>query len=131
MNKDIRFTQKKIDDSWKDQVQREQGKAAAAPASGPSGRTPQAAPPPAAEAKPTSKPYLNFITSLGLQAMMHLGEMPNPETQTAEVNLDAAREILDLLVALKEKSEGNLSREEKQFFFSFLPELQLKFAQKV
>ncbi len=125
MNKDVRFTAKKIDDSWKDQVQREQGKAVAAAAAKP------AAGPNTTEQKATSKPFLNFVTSLGLQAMMHLGEMPHPETHTAEVNLEAAREILDLLIALKEKSAGNLSREEQHFFLSFLPELQLKFAQKV
>ena len=63
--------------------------------------------------------------------MMHLGEIPNPETQKREVNLEAAREIIDLLGQLKEKSQGNLSAEEMDFFNSLLPELQLKFSQHV
>jgi len=57
--------------------------------------------------------------------------MPNPATQTTEVNVDAVREIIDLLNVLKEKTAGNLSDEEQYFFDHFLPDLQLKFAAKV
>lgn len=123
MDKDIRFTEKKIDESWKDQAAREKGKAGDSPAT-----------PAADKSKPgtepkTSKPFLNFITSLGFQAMMHLGEIPNPETKTREINIDAAREIIDLLVDLKAKTQGNQSPEESRFFTSALSEIQLKFAQ--
>ena len=116
--KDIKFSEKKVDESWKEQAAREVN-AAMPVASSPKPQQTQ-----------TSKIFLNFVTSLGLQTMIHLGEIPNPETRTKEVNLQAAREIIDLLNHLKAKTEGNLSAEEKDFFDSVLPELQMKFAEK-
>ncbi len=125
MNKDIRFAEKKIDDSWKESARREQEVQTAKTA--PAGN-PQAGP---AKPKATSRAFYSFLSSLGYQVLMHLGEVAMPGGMPAEENLDAAREILDILAALKEKTEGNLSEEEKQFFLSFLPELQLKYANKV
>ena len=119
---EIKFTEKKVDEGWKDQVNREKG--AAAPPAGES--APQKSP---AAAK-TSKPFLNLLSSLSYQAMFHLGEIPNPETQQPELNLEAAREIIDLLLALKEKTAGNLSPEEAEVFQTLLPELQIKFSRK-
>ena len=48
-----------------------------------------------------------------------------------EVNLEGAKEIIDLLIALKDKTAGNLAPEEKELFESLLPGLQMKFAGKV
>ncbi len=126
MDKDIRFTEKKVDDSWKEQAERDKG----VPTRGKGAAQPEASPKKQASIK-TSKPFLNFATSLAMQALMHLGEMPNPETGKTEVNPEAAREIIDLLVALKEKSADHLSPEEKHFFESALPQIQLKFSQTV
>lgn len=62
--------------------------------------------------------------------MMHLGEVPYAETGEKETNLQAAREMIDLLIAIKNKTAGNLSDEEMQAFETLLPELQMKFAGK-
>lgn len=94
-------------------------------------REDSSAPKPQQKANVTSKNFLNFVTSLGLQAMMLLGEIPNPETNVREINLEGAKEVVDLLIELKGKTQGNLSEDEKQFFDRFLPELQLKYAQKI
>lgn len=120
-DKEIRFTQKKVDESWKDQIVKEKTV------------QPPSAPAPAAAAKPkpaSSKAFVNLMTSLGYQAMMHLGEIPSPETGQPEVTLPAAKEIIELLLALKQKTEGNLSPEESQVLEALIPELQLKFAEK-
>ena len=119
--KDIRFTDKRVDESWKEQTAREKAKAPdpQASAAGPRANT------------ETSKLFLGFLNSLGIQAMFHLGEIPHPETHQKEIRLDGAREIIDLLVEIKKKTQGNLSSEEKQFLDSLLSELQLKFAQHV
>ena len=117
-DKEIRFTQKKVDESWKDQIVKEKSV------------TPSA-PPASAKPKPqASKAFVNLMTSLGYQAMMHLGEIPSPDTNQPEVSLPAAKEIIELLIALKQKTEGNLSPEEAQVLESLIPELQMKFAQK-
>lgn len=131
-DKDIRFSDKKVDQSWKEQAEKEKGGATGRPAS-PLGNAPAAGGDAKSEQpskRKTSKTFLNFLTSLGIQAMMHLGEVPNPETQKAEVNAEAAREIIDLLMSIKDKTEGNLGAEELHFFSTFLPELQLKFTQQ-
>ena len=117
-DKEIRFTQKKVDESWKDQIVME--KTAQSPAQ-----------PAVSKPKPvSSKSFVNLMTSLGYQAMMHLGEIPSPDTNQTEVSLPAAKEIIELLIALKQKTEGNLSPEEAKVLESLIPELQLKFAQK-
>ena len=120
-DKDIRFSEKKVDDSWKEQIEREKGlhRASDVPSSKKE------------SAKPTSKLFLNLLNSLVFQAMYHLGEIPNPETQERELSLEGAKEAIELLLALRTKSAGNLSLEESEFLTSALSELQLKFSQKV
>ena len=118
-DKEIRFTEKKVDESWKEQATRERESQNPNQTRGTSPR-PQ-----------TSKVFVNFLTSLGFQTMVHLGEMPNPQTQQKETNLEAAREVIEFLIQLKAKTQGNLSREEEKIFTEILPELQMKFAQKV
>ena len=117
VDKDIRFSDKKIDESWKAQAVNEKEKVA--PSS--PGKKPAVA---------SSTPFMNLLSSLGVQAMLHLGEMPDPMTGKAEVNLEAAREIIDLLTALREKTQGNTSAGESNLLGSLIPELQIKFSQK-
>lgn len=127
-NRDIRYAEKRIDDSWKEEVDRE--KARQVPVSSPKE---SAAPQQTSERQQkqtTSRPFLSLVNSLALQTLMHLGEVPNPETQEAELNLDAAREVIDLLSAVYEKTKGNLSSEEALFFEKLLPELQMKYVQR-
>ncbi len=124
MDKDIRFTEKKIDESWKEQA----GKEKIINVQPNDNKNAQN---PAKEKPKTAKEFLGFLTSLAMQVMMLLGEMPNPETGESDSNPAGAREILDLLIQIKLKTQGNLSDEEQNFFDSVLPELQMKFAQKV
>lgn len=127
---DLHETHKKVDETWKEQIAREKEMNSkhqpAREASQSTSRTDKAA-----ETSVTSQPFLNLISSLSYQAMMHLGEIPNPETQTPQVNLEAAKEVIDLLVALKEKTQSNLSSEEIQVFTQVLPGLQLRYAQSL
>jgi len=120
--RDVKFASKKVDESWKAQMGRNKD---VADQSKPASETTSSTSP------KTSKLFINLLTSLGFQAMMHLGEIHHPETQQKEVNIDAAREIIDLLVVMKEKSEGRVSVEEKELFNSLVPELQMKFSQHV
>ena len=124
--KEIRFSQKKIDEGWKEQAWKDKEKFEAQPRPAAGAKASDSSANPAQ----TSKAFMNFLTSLGVQSLIHLGEMVHPETQTREINLEAAREIIDLLIQFKEKTQGNLSAQEAEFFNSFLPEIQMKFAQK-
>ena len=44
--------------------------------------------------------------------MIFLGEMPNPITNQVEKNLKQAKFLIDTLVILRDKTKGNLSKEE-------------------
>mgnify|MGYP001599383696 CR=1 FL=1 len=78
----------------------------------------------------TSKAFMQLVTSLGYQALMHLGEADPSGMGQSHVDLEAAREVIDLIVGLKEKTQGNLSPEENQLMESILPELQMKYVSK-
>ena len=123
-NKDIRFTEKKVDESWKEQADDVKQKAAATAIKSESS---------ASKPKPqeSSKVFLGLVQTLGYQALMHLGEIPDPATQQREVNTDAAKEAIDLLITLSDKTQGNLSDEEKKMLGTLLTQLQIKFSQSV
>ena len=125
--KDIRFVDKKVDETWKEQAAREKEKTrdpSMNPASAKTQNPSETSPP------QTSTLFLNLLKSLGYQAMIHLGELPHPGTGQRETDIEAAREAIDLLLALKAKTGSNASPEEMEIFQNVLPELQLKFAGK-
>ena len=71
------------------------------------------------------------MTSLGYQAMIFLGEMPNPMTGQSEKNLRQAKFIIDTLVMLKDKTKGNLNEQEQAFIDGTVYELQMKFVEQI
>ena len=64
-----------------------------------------------------------------IQAMIFLGEIPNPMTNATEKHLDQAKLLIDTLAMLKEKTEGNLNDEENNALNNFLYELQMKYVE--
>lgn len=128
-DKDIRFTNKKVDESWKEQASREKEIVSAQATAHSKTSVPGESAPDKQSSIPTSKEFMNLLSSLGYQAMMHLGEIPDPGTGQKEVSLEAAKEIIDLLVVLQKKTTGHTSKEESAVFASILPELQMKFSQ--
>ena len=66
-----------------------------------------------------------------MQALMLLGEVPNPVTGKKEADLDQAKYIIDMMSMLKDKTKGNLSKDEDRLVEQALYELQMKFAAKV
>jgi hypothetical protein len=73
--------------------------------------------------------FNTLVLALASTALMHLGEAPHPETKKAEVNLVLARQSMDLLGVLREKTRGNLTPEEEKFFDSLLADLRLRFVE--
>ena len=71
--------------------------------------------------------FFNYIASLGFQAMIFLGEMPNPITNQVEKNLKQAKFLIDTLVILRDKTKGNLSKEEDDLLNGSIYELQLRY----
>ena len=71
-----------------------------------------------------------FVLSLGSSALVHLGEIQHPDTPEARENMLLARQTIDLLAMLEEKTRGNLTGEEKRFLSDLLADLRLKFVEK-
>ncbi|MCU0532040.1 MAG: DUF1844 domain-containing protein [Syntrophales bacterium] len=80
-----------------------------------------------------SFPDLNFSTfvfSLGTSAMYHFGDFPDPVTKKAERNLEAAKQTIDILGILQDKTKGNLSEDEERLLESLLYELRMRYVRE-
>ncbi len=73
--------------------------------------------------------FVNYISSLAYQAMIFLGEIPNPVTNTSEKNLAQAKFVIETLILLQEKTKGNLTRKESDVLNTAAYELQMKFVE--
>ena len=71
-----------------------------------------------------------FVLSLATTAMSHLGEVPDPATGKNETSLEGAKEIIEILCMLKDKTRGNLTYEENRMLEHFLYELRMKYLSK-
>lgn len=74
--------------------------------------------------------FRTFLLSLASTALLHLGAMPDPDTNTPQTNLPLARQTIDLLSILREKTAGNLTPDEDQLFENLLYDLRLRFVQQ-
>jgi Domain of unknown function (DUF1844) len=71
-----------------------------------------------------------FIFSLSSSALVHLGEIPEPETNQTHVDLPMAKQIIDTLGMLQEKTLGNLDPDENRLLKSVLYDLRMRYVQK-
>ena len=119
-----------IDDDWKEQVaaekealkqaaEAEQAEAGAAAAEAqPETESPGTMPPASLEM---------LVTTLATEAMVALGQIPNPVTQEAAVSLDHATYAIDMLDMLKAKTKGNLTGAEDTMLTDLLHQLRMMF----
>ena len=68
-----------------------------------------------------------LITQLAAQALMQLGEAPNPLTGAPEVALPRARFTIGLLEVLEQKTRGNLDLEEQRFLGESLARVRARY----
>ncbi len=73
--------------------------------------------------------FSSFIVSLASSAMVNLGEVPDPIHRERRTDLDLARQTIDLIGVLQEKTEGNLDEEEVKLVETVLYDLRMKFVQ--
>ena len=83
-----------------------------------------------AASQPFKIDFSTFIMSLTSSAFYHLGDIADPETGKTETNLPAVQQTIDMLIMLKEKTQGNLSEEEGKLLEQLTYELQMKFVAK-
>ena len=104
-------------------------RAAGAGTTGGTAATPSAIPAatPAADAPTRSVAFENLIRSLGQNAAMLLGGYADPRTGQPVLDLEGAREMIDMLDVLREKTRGNLAAEEDTLLLDVLGNLKLAF----
>lgn len=71
--------------------------------------------------------FSTFVLSLASSALVYLGEVPNPETEKTEYNGELARNIIDVLTMLEDKTRNGLTPEETKLIRDVLHELRIKF----
>jgi uncharacterized protein DUF1844 len=91
----------------------------------------------AAEAKAAAKPagntpkrspaFENLLRMIGSNAAMVLGAYADPNTGQPMIDPDAARELIDMLDALQEKTKGNLAPEEDGMLLDLVGKLKLTY----
>jgi hypothetical protein len=74
--------------------------------------------------------FSTFVFSLSSSALVHLGEIPEPSTQQMYQDLMLAKQIIDTLGMLEEKTRGNLDPDEERFLKTVLYDLRLRYVQK-
>ena len=74
--------------------------------------------------------FTDFVEPLIAQAYMSLGMLRNPYQAKPQIDTAAARQMIDILNMLKEKTEGNLTPDEDDFLSTHLGELKLAVVQR-
>ena len=69
----------------------------------------------------------HIIHTFGVQAMIHLGRLPNPVDEQPEINLNMAKFNIDLLEILQDKTKGNLTEAEEKLLEEMLHVLRLTY----
>ena len=121
IGKDVRFTEKKVDESWKNEVSKETSKPESA---GPTEETRQEE-----HEDARASPFIALISSLGMQVLIQLGEVEDPGSGVRTQDLMGAQATINLLIMLKQKTKGNLSKQEARILESLLYDLQMKFVE--
>jgi hypothetical protein len=73
--------------------------------------------------------FHTFVLSLGSSALLHLGEIENPNDGVSQKDLPLAKHTIDILVMLEEKTKGNLSTAEERLMESLLYDLRLRYVE--
>jgi len=75
--------------------------------------------------------FATFVFSLSSSAILHLGEIPDPTTGTKKKNLPMAKQTIDILAMLEEKTKGNLTSDEGEFLKNILYDLRMRYVKEI
>jgi hypothetical protein len=74
--------------------------------------------------------FTAFVLSLASTAAIHFGDLPDPVSgERAELNLDGAAQMIEILALLEQKTRGNLTNEEREVLGQVLYELRMRFVE--
>ena len=74
--------------------------------------------------------FSTFIFSLSSSALVQLGELNDPSTGSKSLNLPVAKQTIDIIAMLEEKTKGNLTGDEEKLLKNILHDLRMKYIEK-
>lgn len=74
--------------------------------------------------------FTNFVLSLSTSALFHFGDFAESEGDKPQKNLPAAKQTIDILDMLHEKTKGNLDKNESDLIQGVLYELKMRFVKE-
>src|SRR5207249_8381953 len=82
-------------------------------------------------AAPADEPvtFSTFVLGLSTQALLHLGEIPDPASNTTQRDLGAAKHVIDILALLRDKTRSNLEPDEEALLDSMLYDLRMRYVE--
>lgn len=83
------------------------------------------------EPPPIDLNFSTFVISLSTQALAHLGEIEDPVDRRVTIDLGAAKQLIDILGILKDKTKGNLDAAEAGLLENMLYDLRLRYVERV
>lgn len=133
-----------IDEDWKDRVRREKEEAARKAAEEEHQRSAAASSPASPAADDGAEaidyaddgedaeqldeiegtPFMALVQSLATQALLFLGYLAPPDSRQVMVDIGQARLVIDMLVDLRQKTQGNLNNDEQTMLAEAIAELQ-------
>jgi hypothetical protein len=83
----------------------------------------------ATSAQPPGMDFISILFTYVHTCLIYLGEVKDPEGQTAE-NLEGARQMIDILEVIQQKTKGNLTAQEDKYLDSALYDLRMRFMKR-
>jgi hypothetical protein len=75
--------------------------------------------------------FINFLFSLSTSVLIQLGEIQDPVSEEIAKNLPLAKQTIDLIGMLKEKTKGNLTPDEEKLIENILYDLRIRYVKAV
>ena len=140
------ISRKKVDESWKERVEREKQPAEDTTTTQQTQTPPSPQPTPAPVEQPApareqtreqaaagelpEARFDLFISGLAMDALVSLGDVPHPVTKRQSANLAHARYLIELLGIVEEKTRGNLTVDEDRLLKDALYQLRMRYLNK-
>jgi hypothetical protein len=71
--------------------------------------------------------FSSFLLSLSSSSLLHLGEIADPQSGEKKKDLALAKQSIDIISLLKDKTKGNLTQEEENLLDHLLYDLRMRF----
>ncbi len=71
--------------------------------------------------------FSSFLLSLSSSILLHLGEIADPQSGEKSKDLALAKQTIDIITLIKDKTEGNLTEEEQNLLKHLLYDLRMRF----